>query len=379
MRGAAKIQLTEQQKDEWERCIASRTVAVRCRERAKIVLSLAAGGMHPAIAEQVGVVRQTVSRWGQRFRQHGIKGLEDGPRSGRPRVIPPEKTQQIVRMTIHETPPDSLHWNSRSLAEASGVSASTVQRRWREHQLKPFRVRTFKLSHDQQFAEKTEAVVGLNWNAPPDSVVWSAEEPCQLQALSRTQPGLPCVPGHCGTRTHDYKRPGTTTLFAAKNMHGGEIVPMFCPQHRHQEWIQCLGLIEPSTAPGKQIHLIIDNYSAHKHAAAQQWLTEHPLFHVHYTPSRAPWLNPVERVFSDLTEKVLKYRSADTVEALQHAISQYLEQRNEDPKPVRWKASAIEILRKVKRAWGVLHDRYGAEKPSAALASIDRRLAAAET
>lgn len=350
MPGAAKIQLTAQQKDELERCVGSRTVTVRCMERAKIVLSLAAGGMQKAIAGQVGVVRQTVSRWGRRFLQHGIQGLEDAPRSGRPRVIPPEKTQQIVRMTIHETPADSTHWNSRSLAEATGVSASTVQRRWREHQLKPFRVRTFKLSNDQQFAEKTENVVSLNLNSPPGSVVWSADEQCQLQALSRTQPGLPCVPGHCRTRTHDYKRQGTTTLFAAKNVHGGEIVHMFRPQHRHQEWIQFLGLIEQSSAPGKQIHLIIDNYSAHKHAAVRLWLAEHPLFHVHYTPTSASWLNPVERIFSDVTEKVLKHRSADTVEALQHAISQYLQQRNEDPKPVRWRASAIEILRKVKRA-----------------------------
>jgi transposase len=379
MPDAAKIQLTEQQQDEFETCVASRSVAVRTMQRAKIILGLAAGRAQQVIAQQVGVVRQTVSRWEQRFLLQRMQGLEDAPRSGRPRVIPPEKIRQIVQKTTQETPSDGTHWNSRSLAKATGVSASTVVRTWRAHQLKPYRVRTFKLSNDQQFAEKTEDVVALNLSPPPDSVVWSADEQCQLQALSRTQPGLPCVPGHCATRTHDYKRQGTTTLFTALNVHGGEIVYMFRPQHRHQEWIQFLGLMEQRTPPGKQIHLIMDNYSAHKHAAVSQWLAEHPLFHIHYTPTSASWLNPVERVFSDVTQKVLKHRSADTVAALQHDISRYLEQRNEDRKPVHWKASAIEILRKVKRAWGVLHDRYGAKKPSAALASIDRRLAAAET
>ena len=378
MPGAAKIQLTEQQQDELERCVGSRTVAVRVMERAKIILGLAAGRAQKVIAGQVGVVRQTVSRWERRFLQQGTKGLEDAPRSGRPRVIPPEKTQQIVYKTTQETPSDGTHWNTRSLAKEVGVSASTVQRTWRAHRLKPYRVRTFKLSNDPQFAEKTEDVVGLNMSPPPDSEVWSADEQCQLQALSRTQPGLPCVSGHCKTKTHDYKRNGTTTLFTALHLHGGEIVHMFRQQHRHQEWIQFLGLIEQRTSPGKQVHLIIDNYSAHKHVEVRQWLAERPLFHIHYTPTSASWLNPVERVFSDVTEKVLKHRSADTVEALQHDISQYLERRNEDPKPVHWKATAVEILRKVKRAWGVLHDRYGAKKPSAALDSIDRRLAAAE-
>jgi len=227
-----------------------------------------------------------------------MKGLEDAPRSGRPRVIQPEKTQQIIDKTTQETPPDGTHWSTRSLAKAMGVSASFGQRTWRAQQLKPYRVRTFKLSHDPQFAEKTEDVVGLNLHPPPDSVVWSADEQCQLQALSRTQPGLACVPGPCATKTPDYKRHGTTTLFAALNVHGGEIVHMFRPQHRHQEWIQFLGLIEQNTSPDKQIHLIMDNYSAHKHAQVRLWLAEHPLFHIHYTPTSASWVNPVERVFS---------------------------------------------------------------------------------
>ena len=376
MPGTAKIQLTEQQQDELERCVRSRGLAVRTVERAKVILGLAAGKATKEIAEQVGIVRQTVRRWRQRFLQQGTKGLEDAPRSGRPRVIQPEKIEQIVHKTAQETPPDSTHWSTRSLAKEVGVSASSVSRIWRAHKLKPHRVRTFKLSNDPNFAEKMEDVVELYLHPPPDSVVWSADEQCQIQALTRTQPSLPCAPGHCATKTHDYKRHGTTTLFVAMNMASGEVVYIFHPRHRHQEWIQFLGMIEERTPPGKQIHLIIDNYSAHKHAAVRQWLSEHPRFHIHYTPTSGSWLNQVERLFGEVTEKCLRRRTAETVPALEQGIGQYLDKRNENPKPFHWKASAVEILRKVKRAWGVLHDRYGVKKPSAALASIERRLTA---
>jgi len=375
MPGTAKIQLTEQQQDELERCVRSRCLAARTVERAQIILGLAAGKATKEIAEQVGIVRQTVRRWRQRFLQQGTKGLEDAPRSGRPRVIQPEKIEQIVHKTAQETPPDSTHWSTRSLAKEVGVSASSVSRIWRAHKLKPHRVRTFKLSNDPNFAEKMEDVVELYLHPPPDSVVWSADEQCQIQALTRTQSSLPCAPGHCATKTHDYKRHGTTTLFAAMNMASGEVVYIFHPRHRHQEWIQFLGMIEERTPPGKQIHLIIDNYSAHKHAAVRQWLSEHPRFHIHYTPTSGSWLNQVERLFGEVTEKCLRRRTAETVPALEQGIGQYLDKRNENPKPFHWKASAVEILRKVKRAWGVLHDRYGVKKPSAALASIERRLA----
>ena len=375
MPGAAKIQLTEQQQDELERCVRARCVAARTVERAKIILGLAAGKAIKDIAEQVGIVRQTVRRWGQRFQQQGTQGLEDAPRSGRPRDIQPGKIEQIVRKTTLETPPDSTHWSTRSLAKAMGVSASSVSRIWRVHKLKPHRVRTFKLSNDPCFAEKMEDVVELYLHPPADSLVWSADEQSQIQALTRTQSSLPCASGYCATKTHDYKRHGTTTLFAAMNMGSGEVAYTFHPRHRHQEWIQFLGMIEERTPPGKQIHLIIDNYSAHKHANVRQWLCDHPRFHVHYTPTSGSWLNQVERLFGEVTEKCLRRRSAETIPALEQDIGQYLDRRNENPKPFHWKASAVEILRKVKRAWGVLHDRYGAKKPSAALASIERRLA----
>src|ERR1017187_4940424 len=249
--------------DAVDRATAGRTRALRPQplgcgasgERAKIILGLTAGETKKEIAQQLGTVGQTVRRWEQRFLQHGAEGLDDAPRSGRPPVLQPETIAQIVYKNTQETPSDSTHWSTRSLAQEVQVSASSVGRIWRAHDLKPHRVRTFKLSNDRYFAEKTDDVVQLYLNPPPDSIVWSADEQCQIQALSRTQPGLPCAAGHCSPKTHDYKRHGTTTLFAAMDVLGGEIVHMFRTQHRHQEWIQFLSLIEertplPPAAPG---------------------------------------------------------------------------------------------------------------------------------
>jgi transposase len=374
---AAKIQLTPPQQDELERCARGRTVAARAVERAKIILRSAAGKARQEIAEQLGIARQTVQRWEKRFQQQGTQGLEDAPRSGRPRRIQPEQIAQIIQKTTQETPSDSTHWSTRSLAQMVNVSPSSVGRIWRSKNLKPHRVRTFKLSNDREFAEKTDDIVKLYMDSPPGLVVWSADEQCQLQALRRTQPSLPCVPGHCATKTNDYKRNGITNLFAAMNVHTGEIVYTFHPQHRHEEWIQFLSQIEAATPPENEIHLIMDNYSAHKNVYVAQWLAEHPRFHIHWTPTSGSWLNAVERLFSDVTQKCLRYRSVDSVAALEQAIGNFLDKRNENPKPLKWKATAVEILRKAKRAWATLHDRYGAQKPSAALASIDRFLATA--
>jgi transposase len=373
----AKIQLTSAQQDELERDANSRTIAVRAMERVKIILGLAAGKTNREIAEQLGIAQHTVRRWAKRFLQQGTDGLEDAPRSGRPRLIGSEKVQQIVHKTTQETPADSTHWTTRSLAQVVNVSPSSVGRIWRSEKVQPHRVRTFKLSNDREFAEKTDDIVTLYLYPPANSVVWSADEQCQLQALRRTQPSLPCIPDHCATQTHDYKRNGTTNLFAAMNVHTGEIVYTFHPRHRHEEWIQFLSLIEAATRPGMEIHLIMDNYSAHKHAAVGLWLAEHPRFHIHWTPTSGSWLNAVERLFSDVTQKCLQRRSAESVPALEQAIGGFLNQRNQNPKPLKWKATAMEILRKTKRAWATLHDRYGAKKPSAALASIDRFLATA--
>lgn len=372
MPGAQNIQLDEQAQEELKSLAASRTSAVRLWERATIIMELAAGRAQQEIAKQLGLARQTVLRWEQRFLQLGLEGLNDAPRSGRPRTIMPEKIAQIVQKTTHETPVDSTHWSTRSLAAVMEVSACSISRIWRAHKLQPHRVKTFKLSNDPLFAEKTADIVELYLNPPPNSVVWSADEQCQLQALMRTQPSMPCAPGHPATKTNDYKRNGTTTLFAAQNVGSGKVVYMFNKVHTNQEWIQFLTLIEKHSPPDKQVHLIIDNYSAHKHPNVQRWLAERPRFHIHYTPTSGSWLNQVERLFGEVNRKCLKHRSSPTVEALQQDITQFLNRRNENPKPINWKATTDEILQKAKRAWQSLHDRYAAKKPSAALASIER-------
>jgi transposase len=376
MPGAENIQLDGQSQEELKSLAGGRVSAVRVAERAIIIVELAAGRTKQEIAKQLGIARQTVLRWEQRFLRLGMEGLNDAPRSGRPRTIGPEKIAQIVQKTIQETPRDSTHWSTRSLAQETEVSACSVSRIWRKQKLQPHRVKTFKLSNDQLFAEKTSDIVTLYLNPPPDSIVWSADEQCQIQALTRTQSSLPCAPGHCATETHDYKRHGTTTLFAAQNVGTGKVIFTFNKQHTNQEWIPFLAMIEEHSPLDKQIHLIIDNYSAHKHPNVQQWLAEHPRFHIHYTPTSGSWLNQVERVFGEVNRKCLKHRSAATVEALQQDIAQFLDRRNETPKPINWKATTDQILQKVKRAWQSLHDRYGAKKPAAALASIERYFAA---
>jgi transposase len=372
MPGAENIQLDEQSQEKLKSLVASRTCAVRLGERASIILGLAAGRAKQEIAKQLGLAWQTVLRWEQRFLQLGMAGLNDAPRSGRPRTIGPEKIAQIVQKTTHETPVDSTHWSTRSLAAVMEVSACSISRIWRAQKLQPHRVKTFKLSNDRLFAEKTADIVELYLDPPPNSVVWSADEQCQLQALMRTQSSLPGAPGHPATQTSDYKRNGTTTLFAAQNVGSGKVVYMFNKVHTNQEWIQFLTLIEKHSPPDKQIHLIIDNYSAHKHSNVQRWLAERPRFHIHYTPTSGSWLNQVERLFGEVNRKCLKHRSAPTVEALQQDLAQFLDRRNENPKPINWKATTDDILQKVKRAWQSLHDRYAAKKPSAALASIER-------
>jgi transposase len=372
MPGAENIQLDEQSQEKLKSLVASRTCAVRLGERASIILGLAAGRAKQEIAKQLGLAWQTVLRWEQRFLQLGMAGLNDAPRSGRPRTIGPEKIAQIVQKTTHETPVDSTHWSTRSLAAVMEVSACSISRIWRAQKLQPHRVKTCKLSNDRLFAEKTADIVELYLDPPPNSVVWSADEQCQLQALMRTQSSLPGAPGHPATQTSDYKRNGTTTLFAAQNVGSGKVVYMFNKVHTNQEWIQFLTLIEKHSPPDKQIHLIIDNYSAHKHSNVQRWLAERPRFHIHYTPTSGSWLNQVERLFGEVNRKCLKHRSAPTVEALQQDLAQFLDRRNENPKPINWKATTDDILQKVKRAWQSLHDRYAAKKPSAALASIER-------
>jgi transposase len=351
MRVAAKINLSEAQREELERQARSRTTTVRLAARAKMILMAAEGKQDQQIAQQLGIARQTVARWRSRFLASGVAGIEkDAPRPGRKPKIATRRVQKVVSMTTQEKPVDATHWSTRSMARATGLSASSVRRIWKKHGLKPHLLRTFKISNDPLFAEKVEDIVGLYLNPPEHALVLSLDEKCQVQALDRTQPGLPLKKGRAGTMTHDYKRNGTTTLFAALNVVDGKVIGTCMAKHRHQEWLKFLRLINKQSADTKEIHIIIDNYSAHKHPAVQRWMKRHPRFHVHYTPTSASWLNMVERFFRDLTEKWLRRGVYRSVEDLVDSIGVYLEHYNSDPKPFVWTAKANDILEKVKRA-----------------------------
>jgi transposase len=351
MRVAVPIVLSAEERVELERLARGRKVAVRVAERARIVLLASEGKQNQEIAEICEVTRRTVGVWRCRFAEKGISGiLMDAPRAGRRRSIGPEVVQEIVRKTTQETPATGTHWSTRSLAKVMGLSPSTIGRIWRSHGLKPHLTRTFKLSRDPKFVEKLNDVIGLYLNPPEHALVFSVDEKCQIQALDRTQPGLPLVPGRCGTMTHDYKRHGTTTLFTALNTLDGTVMGVCMPRHRHQEWIRFLRLIDRETPKDKKIHLIADNYATHKHLKVQTWLERHPRFTVHFTPTSASWLNMVERFFRDLTENRLRRGIFRSVEDLIAAIEDYLAQHNKDPKPFIWTKKAGDILEKVTRA-----------------------------
>ncbi len=356
MRVARKIELPEEVREELERHARSRTTTVRLAARAKMILMAAEGKQDQEIAEELGVARQTVARWRSRFLASGVEGIEkDAPRAGRKPKIGPRRVQKIVRMTTQEKPVDATHWSTRSMAEATGLSASSVRRIWKRHGLKPHLSRTFKVSNDPLFAEKVEDIVGLYLNPPEHALVLSLDEKSQVQALDRTQPGLPLKKGRAGTMTYDYKRNGTTTLFAALNILDGKVIGTCMPRHRHQEWLKFLRLIDDQTPKDKDIHIILDNYAAHKHPAVRRWMQKHPRFHAHYTPTSASWLNMVERFFRNITEKWIRRGIFRSVAELIEAVTHYLEHYNSDPKPFVWTAKASDILEKVKRARAKLH------------------------
>jgi transposase len=348
MRIAPRIRLTAEQAKQLESLARGRSTSVRLAQRAKIVLAAAEGKENQQIAAELGVTRRTAGRWRTRFRQLGLAGIQkDAPRPGRKRRISEE---EIVRRTTQEKPADATDWSTRSLAEVAGVSPATVRRIWVRHGLKPHLSRTFKLSNDPRFVEKLEEVVSLYLNPPEHALVLCVDEKSQIQALDRTQPGLPLKRGRCGTMTHDYKRNGTTTLFAALSAVDGSVIGRCMPKHRHQEWLKFLRLIDRSTPPEKDLHLIADNYATHKHPKVLAWLEKHPRFHMHFTPTSASWLNMVERFFRDLTQKQIRRGVFPSVEALIATITSYLEQHNQAPRPIIWTASATDILEKVKRA-----------------------------
>jgi transposase len=318
--------------------------------RARIVLLSAERVGVMGITRLVGKSKVTVARWQERYLAKGIDGLRrDATRPGRKPPLNAETIQQVVYKTLHEKPPRGTHWSIRKMAAASGLSRSSIQRIWQAHQLKPHRVKTFKLSNDKHFAEKTQDIIGLYLNPPDKALVFSVDEKSQIQALDRTQPGLPLKKGRCGTMTHDYKRHGTTTLFAALDVATGTVIGQCMARHRHQEWLKFLRRIDAETPKRLAVHLIADNYATHKHPKVQAWLKRHARFHMHFTPTSASWLNQVERFFGLITEDRIRCGVFKSVAELEAAIQQYLDQYNADPKPFVWTASASSILEKVAR------------------------------
>ena len=351
MRVAAPVVLLTEDREHLERLARGRKLSARVVERARIVLLAAEGKQNQEIAKTLRVTRRTVGVWRRRFVEKGIAGImKDAPRAGRRRSISDEVIQEIVRITTQETPPARTHWSTRSLAKKTGLSPSTIGRVWRRYGLKPHLTRSFKLSRDPKFLEKLDDVIGLYLNPPEHALVFSVDEKSQIQALDRTQPGLPLVRGRAGTMTHDYKRHGTTTLFTALNTLDGTVIGTCMPQHRHQEWIKFLELIDRETLKDKEIHLIADNYATHKHPNVQKWLERHPRFKVHFTPTSASWLNMVERFFRDLTQNRLRRGVFRSVGELIAAIKEYLARHNEAPKPFIWTKTSRDILEKVTRA-----------------------------
>ena len=302
-----RIRLRRGERRRLERLVNKRTTPQRVVERANIVLCSAEGRSGSAICREVGVSRPTVTQWLDRYEAGGVEELlEDRPRSGRPRKITPDDEAEIVRKTLEEKPADATHWSCRLMAKEVGVHPTTISRIWRAHGLQPHRIEYFKLSTDPHFVEKLRDVVGLYVDPPERAVVFAFDEKSQIQALDRTQPGLPLKKGRAGTMTHDYKRHGTTTLFAALDVATGEVVHECLPRHRHQEFLRFLRKIERSVASELDIHVILDNYATHKHPAVRAWLDKHPRVHFHFIPTSSSWLNLVERFFSELTTRQLK-------------------------------------------------------------------------
>jgi transposase len=348
---AAPSHASDAQVSQLRAWLSSRTTPRHVALRSKIVLAAIAGKSNQVIAKECGVSRPTVLLWRSRFDEAGPDGLLHEKARGKALpALAKEKVEAIVQATLQTKPKGETHWSTRTMAKAQGVSAASVRRIWVAHELKPHLFRTFKLSRDKHFIEKVHDVVGLYLNPPDNALVLSVDEKSGTQALDRTQPGLPIKKGRCGTMTHDYKRNGTTTLFAALNVLTGVVITQCLQRHRHEEFLKFLKQVDESTPAHLDIHAIVDNASSHKHAAVQRWLKRHRRFHLHFTPTSSSWLNLVERWFRDLTEKAIRRGVFRSVPDLIAAIEAYAAERNADPKPFVWTATADEIIAKVSRA-----------------------------
>ncbi len=334
-----------------ERLVSDRNTLQKHVWRARIVLLSGDRLGTMEIMRRAGKSKPTVWRWQARYIEAGVEGLlHDRPRGPGKRPLGEEVTALVLTKTMREKPPKATHWSVRTMGKAVGISHTSVQRIWGAHGLKPHLVSTFKVSNDPRFAKKVEDVIGLYLNPPDKALVLSVDEKSQIQALDRTQPGLPMKKGRVGTMTHDYKRNGTTTLFAALNVLDGTVIGQCMKRHRHQEFIRFLNRIDRQTLPFLDIHLIIDNYSTHKTPEVKRWLKRHPRFHFHFTPTSASWLNQVERFFAEITRDAIRRGTFKSVPELEAAIDGYLAKHNETTQPFAWTATAQETLKKVDRA-----------------------------
>jgi len=354
----AQIVLNETEREQLLAWTRRRKTAQALAMRSQIVLACADGIENKVVAASLRVTPQTVSKWRNRFAEQRLEGLLDAPRPGAPRTIDDAKVDAVIARTLESVPKNATHWSTRNMAREMGMSQTAVTRIWRAFGLQPHRQETFKLSTDPFFVEKVRDIVGLYLNPPDKSLVLCVDEKSQIQALDRTQPGLPMKKGRCGTMTHDYKRNGTTTLFAALVTLDGRVIGDCMPRHRHQEFIRFLKTIDFETPPELDLHLIVDNYGTHKHPRVQSWLERHPRFHLHFIPTSSSWLNLVERWFREITDKRLRRGSFHSVPALIAAIDEYLNNHNQNPRVFVWSAPVDRILAKIakcKEALDALH------------------------
>ncbi|MEU6034699.1 IS630 family transposase [Actinomadura sp. NPDC047616] len=338
------VVLTDDERRTLEAWARRRKTSQALAVRSRIVLACARGASNTAVAAELGVSRDMVARWRKRFLAGRLEGLSDEPRPGRPRVITDDQVERVVVRTLEETPGADTHWSTRSMAAATGMSQSAISRIWRAFGLKPHTVQTWKLSTDPQFIDKVRDVVGLYLNPPENALVLAVDEKSQMQAIDRTAPILPVMPGTPARMTHDYVRHGTTSLFAALDLSSGSVIAQHYRRHRHQEFLRFLKLIDAAVPKDLDLHLVLDNYATHKTEKVKQWLIRHPRFHLHFTPTSSSWLNLVERWFAELTRRKLRRSAHRSVVELEKDVRRWVNEWNKDPKPFVWTKPADEIL-----------------------------------
>ena len=346
---ASAVELTDAERIELECLARRRSTAQALALRARIVLAAAEGGPNGAIAERLGVFRSTVGRWRERFAAQRLAGLHDEPRPGAPRKIGDDAIAETVGRTLESAPPGATHWSLRSMARTTGYAPSTIHRIWKAFGLQPHRSETFKLSADPLFVDKVRDIVGLYLDPPERAVVLCVDEKSQMQALDRTQPLLPMRPGQAERRTHDYKRHGTLSLFAALDVATGAVVGRCFPRHRAGEFRKFLDTVEKNTPAALDVHVVMDNAGTHKTKLIRDWFAKRPRWHVHFTPTSASWINQVERFFALLTEKQLRRGAHRSTAELEAAVQAFIAAHNTEPRPFKWTKSADNILAAVKR------------------------------